>query len=65
MDEPYITKAEITLIERLYKIWVKFEASSDISQVSKAASISAAICASVPRLISEIERLGDIEREHK
>ena len=63
MDAPYITKAEITLIDRLYKIWIKLEASSDLSQASKAASISSTLCATVPRLISEIERLGDIKGE--
>ena len=63
MSQPHITKVEITLIERLYKLWAKLEGSRDASDASKAMTISATICAAVPRLLAEVKRLKNIEKE--
>ena len=61
MKGPYITKAEIAVIEKLHAIWEKLESSKDKLKNSKAINLSATICAAVPKLILEVKRLRDIE----
>jgi hypothetical protein len=61
MKGPYITKAEIAVIEKLHAIWEKLESSKDKLKASKAASLSSTICAAVPKLILEVKRLRNVE----
>tara|TARA_R100000008_G_scaffold62854_1_gene40121 strand:- start:1209 stop:1409 length:201 start_codon:yes stop_codon:yes gene_type:complete len=63
MSQPHITKAEITLIEKLYKLWAKLETSHNAATATKANTISATICAALPRLLAEVKRLKKIEEE--
>lgn len=57
MKGPYISNAEIAVIEKLHEMWKKFEASTDKLKQSKAVALSYTICAAVPKLLMEIKSL--------
>ena len=63
MNGPFLTTAEIAIIEKLYTMWERLESSENKLKASRAASLSSTICAAVPKLILEVKRLRDIE-EH-
>ena len=57
MSDPYISNAEIAVVEKLYEMWKKLEASTDKLKQSRAMALSYTICAAVPKLLIEIKRL--------
>jgi len=57
MKQLQVTDAEISILERLYTVWIKTQASDKKSDSLKAAEISYIICSALPRVLSDIRSL--------
>tara|TARA_B100000085_G_C18109956_1_gene336797 strand:+ start:303 stop:491 length:189 start_codon:yes stop_codon:yes gene_type:complete len=56
MEQNRISDAELSILEKIYKLWAKLYKSKSKEDSLKALELSQAICSALPRLLNEIKQ---------
>jgi len=56
MEQNTISDAELSILEKIYKLWAKLYKSKSKEDSLKALELSQTICSALPRLLNEIKQ---------